>query len=109
MQRFHGSTPITLLRRFCRSRMDDRVGVDVIEIGEDAGFEFGLGCDADVAEHRARHLGEESLDEIEPGAMLWGEHEGEPALGLAADPGFGLLGDVRRVIVEDHLDGGGGG
>src|SRR5580693_1437356 len=42
VQRFHG--------------VNHRVGVDVIEIGEDACLEFSLRCDANVAEHRARHL-----------------------------------------------------
>ena len=36
--------------------VNHRVGVDVIEIGEDACLEFSLRCDANVAEHRARHL-----------------------------------------------------
>ena len=52
VQRFHG--------------VNHRVGVDVIEIGEDACLEFSLRCDANVAEHRARHLREEAFHQIEP-------------------------------------------
>ena len=33
-------------------------------------FEFLFGCDADVAQHGSRQLGEEALDGIEPGAVL---------------------------------------
>ena len=55
---------------------------------------------------RARHFGEEALDQIEPGAVLWGEHKGEASFRLRGHPGFGFLRDVRRVIVEDQPDGG---
>ena len=57
-----------------------------------------------MAEHGAGELGEESLDEIEPGAMLGSEDEGEAALGLLGEPGLGFLGDVSGMIVEDDLD-----
>ena len=86
--------------------MDDGFAVDLVEIGENALFEFGLGGSADVAEHLPGHFGEETLDEIEPGAVLGREHEGEAPLRLALDPCLGLLGDVGRVVVEDQLDGG---
>ena len=46
--------------------VNHRVGVDVIEIGEDACLEFSLRCDANVVEHRARHLREEAFHQIEP-------------------------------------------
>lgn len=84
--------------------MDDGVAIDVVEIGQNSGFELVLGPDADVAEHRARHLGEEALDQIEPGAVLGRAHEGEPVRGLGRDPSFGLFGDVGRVVVEDDFD-----
>ena len=44
--------------------MDDGVAVEVINGGDDAVLEFLLGCDADMAQHRAGELGEETLDEI---------------------------------------------
>ena len=50
--------------------MDDRFIVDLIEVCQDPGFEFGLGSDPDMTQHRARHLGEEPLHEIEPGTVL---------------------------------------
>ena len=50
--------------------MDDGIAVEVINGGDDAVLEFLLGCDADMAQHRAGELGEETLDEIKPGACL---------------------------------------
>jgi len=85
--------------------MDDGGLVEVVEVGGDPGFEFGLGCDEDVAEHGAGHFGEEAFDEVEPGAMLGREHEREAAFGLGINPSPGLLGDVSRVVVEDQLNG----
>ena len=80
------------------------MSIEVIHGGHDAVLEFLFGCDADVAQHRAGELGEETLDEIEPGAMLGGEDKGEAAFRLGGEPSLGLLGDVRRMIVEDQLD-----
>ena len=42
--------------------MDDGIAVEVVEIGEDALFELVLGRDADMAEQRPGHLGEEAFD-----------------------------------------------
>ncbi len=50
--------------------MDDGAFVDVVDGGQDALFEFLLGGDADMAQHRASKLGEEAFDEVEPGAGL---------------------------------------
>ena len=57
-----------------------------------------------MAQHGAGHFREEAFDEVEPRAVLWREDELETALGLLGEPVSGLLGDVRRVIVEDQLD-----
>ena len=84
--------------------MDDGVAVEVINGGDDAVLEFLLGCDADMAQHRAGELGEETLDEIKPGAVLGREDEFEAAGGLLGEPSLGFLGDVRRMIVENQLD-----
>src|SRR6516164_6826951 len=67
-----------------------------------AGGRF-CGCDADVAQHGAGELGKETLDEVEPGAMGGREGEFEAMCGLPCDPGSGLFGDVRGMIVEDQL------
>ena len=55
--------------------MDDRVSIDVIDGGHDALLEFLFGGDADVAQDGAGELGEEALDQIEPGAVLGREGE----------------------------------
>ena len=89
--------------------MNHWVTVDVIEVGEDPGLQLGLGGDTAMAKDRARHLGEETLDESEPRAVLGREHEAQPAFRLAIGPRLGLLGDRGRVVVEDHLDRGVGG
>ena len=84
--------------------MDDGVSIEVVHGGHDAVLEFLFGCDADMAQDRARELGEEAFDEIEPRAVLGGEGEFEATGRLLGEPGLGLLGDVRRMIVEDQLD-----
>ena len=84
--------------------MDDRVLIEVCHGSHDAILEFLFGGDADVAQDGAGELGKEALDEIEPGAVLRREGKLEAAGGLLGEPGFGLLGDVRGVIVEDQLD-----
>src|SRR6266852_2655710 len=49
-------------------------------------------------------LGEEALDEVEPGAVFGREGEREAARRLSSEPGLGFSGDMRRVVVQDHLD-----
>ena len=83
--------------------MDDGVSVELIHGGHDAVLELQFGCDADMAQHRAGELGEEAFDEIKPGAVLGREDEFEAAGRLLGEPSLGLLGDVRRMIVEDQL------
>jgi hypothetical protein len=57
-----------------------------------------------VTQHGARHLREEAFDEIEPGAVLRCEDDGEAPFGLGGEPSCGFLGNVGRVIDEDELD-----
>ena len=76
--------------------MDDGIAIEFIHGSHDAILEFLFGCDADVAEHRACELGEEALDEIEPGAVRGREGEFEAADRLIGEPSLGLLGDVRN-------------
>jgi hypothetical protein len=40
---------------------------------------------------------------VEPGAVFWREGEREAARGLSSEPGVGFSGDMRRVVVQDHL------
>ena len=84
--------------------MDDGMAIEFIHGGHDAVLEFLFGCDADMAQPRSGELGEEALNEIEPGAVLGRKGEFEPVGRLLGEPGFGLLGDVRGMIVEDQLD-----
>src|SRR6266852_4277102 len=49
-------------------------------------------------------LGEEALDEVEPGAVFGREGEREAARRLSSEPSLGFPGDMRRVVVQDHLD-----
>ena len=84
--------------------MDDGVSIEVIHGGHDAILEFLFGCDADVAQDGAGEFGKEALDEVEPGAVLGRESEFEAVGRLLGEPGSGLLGDVRRMIVEDQFD-----
>jgi hypothetical protein len=57
-----------------------------------------------VAQDRAGELGEEALDEVEPGAVLGREGELEAARRLSGEPSSGFFRDVRRMVVEDQLD-----
>src|SRR5919106_1034870 len=84
--------------------MDDRLFVEAIHGRHDALFEFLLGGNADVAQHRAGELGEEALDQVEPGAVRGRESEREPAGRTSGEPGVGLFGDVGGMIVEDQVD-----
>ena len=84
--------------------MDHGSFVEVIHGGHDAVFEFLFGCDADVAQDGAGELGEEALDQVEPGAVLGREGEFEAARRSVGEPGFRLLGDVCGLIVEDQTD-----
>ena len=58
-----------------------------------------------MAQDRTSKLGEEALDDIEPGAVLRGEDEFETAYALLGEPGFCLPGDVRGMIISNQLDG----
>src|SRR5262249_46195738 len=84
--------------------MDDRMLVDVNHGSHDAILKFLFGCNADVAQDGARKLGKEAFDQVQPGAVLGSEGKFEAARRLLGEPGFGLFGDVRGMIVEDQLD-----
>jgi hypothetical protein len=86
--------------------VDNGFSIGIIEVGEDPGFEFILGCDANAAEHGSSLLGEEAFHKIEPGPMFRGKYKGKAALWLGGKPPVCFLGDVRGVVVEDQLDGG---
>src|SRR5689334_18480366 len=81
--------------------VDDRVAVEIMDELHDALFQLVFRADADVTEHGAGGFGEEPLDEIEPGAVLGGEHEPKASFRSRRQPSLGLLRDVRGVIIED--------
>jgi hypothetical protein len=87
-----------------RIAINDGIAVEIIYSGHEAVLEFLFGCDADVAQDGAGEFGKETLDEIEPRAMLGCEGEFEPMRGLAREPSSGLSGDMRGMIVEIQLD-----
>src|SRR5208337_1851207 len=89
---------------FVGPSVNDGMAIEVIHGGHDAVLELLFGCDADVAQDRAGELGEEALDEVEPGAVLGREDKFETADRLTGEPSLCLLGDVRGMIVEDQLD-----
>ena len=64
--------------------------------------------DSDVPQDGAGELGEEALDEVEPGAVLGREGKVEAACRSGVEPGSGFPRDVRGMIVEDQLDRGAG-
>src|SRR5439155_12894260 len=84
--------------------MDDGSFVEVIHGSHDAVLEFLFGCDADVSQDGAGKLGEEALDQVQPGAVRGREGELEAARRSSSKPGFCLLGDVGGMIVEDQTD-----
>src|SRR5437660_757764 len=57
-----------------------------------------------MAQHRTGELGEEALDEVQPGAMLRRKSELESAGGLLGEPSSGLPGDMGGMVVEDQVD-----
>jgi len=70
--------------------VDDGVSVELVHGGHDTVLELLFGCDADMAQHRAGELGEETLDEVKPGAVLAGEGEFEAAGRLLGEPSLGV-------------------
>ena len=84
--------------------MNDGFLIEVLHGVHDAILEFLFGRDADVAQDRAGELGEEAFDKVEPGTVFGREGEFEAVGRLLRDPGSGLFGDVRGMIIEDQLD-----
>jgi hypothetical protein len=84
--------------------VNDGLLIEVIHGGHDAVPEFLLGCNADVTQDGAGEFGEEALDEVEPGTVLGREGEFKAVRGLLGDPGSGLFGYMRGMIVEDQFD-----
>ena len=84
--------------------MDNGLAIEVVEVRDDPLLEFGFRSPPDATQDEARHLREEALDHVEPGAMLWREDEAEAALALCGKPLVGFLRQVRRMIVQNNLD-----
>ena len=84
--------------------MDDRLSIDVVDEVHEALLEFVFRGNPDMAQDRACHLGEEALDQIEPGTVGRCEGEGKAPRGLRRQPSRGLARDVGGMVVEDDLD-----
>jgi hypothetical protein len=56
------------------------------------------------AQHRTGELGKETLDEVQPRAVLGREGELEAASWLIGKPSSGPPGDGRSLIIEDQTD-----
>src|SRR5271156_2537534 len=61
-----------------------------------------------MAQDGAGELGEEALDEVQPGPMLGRECKFEAADGSCIEPSSGFFRDMCGMIVEDQLDRGAG-
>jgi hypothetical protein len=81
--------------------VNDRIAVEIIDRGHEAILELLLGCDADVAQDRAGEFGKETLDEIEPGAVLGSESELSPP-----GPSAGIYSTIAPVSVGALRDNG---
>src|ERR1700728_1586006 len=88
---------------FLGPSVDNRLAIEVAEVRDDPLLEFGLRRHPDVTQYRAHHLREEALNQVEPGAMLWREHEAEAPLALWGEPLLRFLRHMRRMIVQDQL------
>ena len=80
--------------------MDDGMLIDVFDGGHEALLEFLFGSDADVAQNGTGELGEETLDKVEPRAVLGGEGEFEAPGGLCGEPSFRLFGVPHRALPD---------
>src|SRR5205823_5144125 len=89
--------------------VDDGMAIDIVDAGHNPLLEFLFRRHANVTQDRASKLGEEALNEIEPGAVFGREGELEAAARSSGEPSLGFSRDVRRVIIEDQLDRGAGG
>ena len=67
------------------------MAIDIVDTGHDALAELLLACHPNVTQDRAGKLGEEALDEIEPGAVDGREGEREAAARSSGEPASGLL------------------
>ena len=70
------------------------MAIDVVDTGHDAFLKLVLRCHPDVAQDRSGELGEEALDEVEPGAVFGREGELEAVRRLSGEPSLGFSGDA---------------
>src|ERR1700682_3610697 len=92
------------LSEFVGPSVDDRISIDLLDTAPDAFLEFLFCCHPAVAQDRAGEFGEETLDEVEPGAVFGCEGELEAAHRFSGEPSLGFSGDMRRMVVQDQLD-----
>src|ERR1019366_7867930 len=86
--------------------MNDRIGIDFLDAFQNSVAKFLPGLHPKATEEGASHLPEERLDDVEPGAMRGRQHVFEPVWPRRQICAC-LLGDMRRMIVEDDPNGAG--
>ena len=83
--------------------MNDWIGIDLVDPFQNSIAKFLPGLHPNVTQKRARHLPEERLDYVEPGAMRGRQHVFEPVRPRCQIRAC-LFGDVGRMVVEDKPD-----
>jgi hypothetical protein len=82
---------------------DQRALVASFDIALDSVAEFVLAGDADAAQDRTGHFGEEDLDPVEPGGVGWREDKFK-APGFSGEEAAGFSRAVGRVVIEQDAD-----
>ena len=82
---------------------NQRALVASFDIALDPVAEFVLAGDADAAQDRTGHFGEENLDPVEPGGVGWREDKFK-APGFGGEETAGFSRAVGRVVIEQDAD-----
>src|SRR5258708_9979664 len=80
------------------------MAIDIVDASHDALLQLVFRGHQDVTQDRARELGEEALDEVQPRTMLGREGEREASRWSSVEPGSCFSRYVGGMIIEDQLD-----
>jgi hypothetical protein len=83
--------------------VDDWLAIDVVDEAHQGFVEFVLGADADVPQYRARQLGKEPFEKVEPRPMGRREVKVKRPIGCAASQAV-VSRDMGGMVAEDDLD-----